>query len=310
MEGDWSDPAAHRDDFLESNGVRLNYLDWGGPGPALILLHGAGQNPHFFDDLAPAFSDRFRVVAYARRGHGKSEGKAPYDTGTLTDDLRGLMDGLGISRAHLAGHSMGGNEITRLAGTYPDRVDRVVYLDAAYDMADPEFGAAIHSFPPHLRAGWPASALTSLDAFRAYHSRILPSVTDPRRVEAWMRDGIDVQPDGSVRMRTSDGVGQAFVAAMSEPRDYTRVHAPALAIFSESFEDLHHGDPTWIAENVEWNQKYIVPYREKSIARIRRELANVEVLNLPGTHDDLIFTCREAVVGSIRKFLAGSTASG
>lgn len=306
MKDGWSDPAAHKNVFANVNGIRLNYLDWGGSGPALVLLHGAGQNPHYFDDLAPAFADRFRVVAYARRGHGKSEAKAPYDTPTLTEDLRGLLDHLGVSRAHLAGHSMGGNEITRMAGTHPERVDRIVYLDAAYDMADPEFASAIQAFPPHLRAGWPASALSSLDAFRAYARALLPSVPDLRRTEAWIREDIEIQLDGSIRMTTRDGVRPTFVAAMSEPRDYTRVRVPTLAIFSASFEDLQHGDPAWVAENVEWNQKHIAPWREKSIERVRREIANVKILNLPGTHDDLVFTCREQVVTAMERFLLGS----
>lgn len=99
----WSDPAAHKSGFVTANGVRLHYLDWGGSGPPLILIHGLGENPHYFDDLAPAFTDRFRVVAYARRGHGQSDAKGPYDTATLTEDLRALMNGLGIAKAHLAG---------------------------------------------------------------------------------------------------------------------------------------------------------------------------------------------------------------
>ena len=70
------------------NGVRLHYLDWGGAGPPLILIPGFGDTPHCFDDLAPALSDRYRVVAYARRGHGRSEAKSPYDTDTLVEDLR------------------------------------------------------------------------------------------------------------------------------------------------------------------------------------------------------------------------------
>src|ERR1700730_16949736 len=67
----WSDTSPHKSGFVTANGVRLNYLDWGGSGPALILVHGLGDNPHHFDDLALAFTDRFRVVAYARRGHGQ-----------------------------------------------------------------------------------------------------------------------------------------------------------------------------------------------------------------------------------------------
>src|SRR5262245_25316458 len=87
----WSDAAAHKIAFITANGVRLQYLDWGGSGPALILIHGYGDNPHIFDDIAPAFTDRFRVIAYARRGHGQSEAKGPYDMATLTEDLRGVM---------------------------------------------------------------------------------------------------------------------------------------------------------------------------------------------------------------------------
>ena len=310
MKDDWVDPANHRNDFANANGIRLNYLDWGGSGPALIFLHGAGQNPHYFDDLAPAFTGRFRVVAYARRGHGKSEAKEPYDTATLTEDLRGLMDDLGISRAHLVGHSMGGNEITRMAGAHPERVDRVVYLDAAYDMADPDFAAALQAFPPHLRVGWPPSALTSFEAFQAYGQALLPAVKDLRRTEAWVREDIEIQTDGSVRMIPRGGLRPAFVAAMAEPRDYTRIRVPTLAIFSASFEDVEHGDPAWIAENLEWNQKWIAPWREKSIARVRREIPHAEILHLPGAHDDLVFTCREQLVAAMERFLLDSEAPG
>jgi alpha-beta hydrolase superfamily lysophospholipase len=69
----WSDFSPHKSGFVTVNGVRLNYLDWGGSGPTLILLHGFGDNPHLYDDFAPAFTDRFRVIAYARRAEGDSE---------------------------------------------------------------------------------------------------------------------------------------------------------------------------------------------------------------------------------------------
>ena len=54
----WSDLSPHRTGFVAANGIRLNYLDWGGSGPVLILIHGLRNNPHFFDDFAPAFTDR------------------------------------------------------------------------------------------------------------------------------------------------------------------------------------------------------------------------------------------------------------
>jgi hypothetical protein len=71
--------------FVNVNGVRLQYLDWGGSGAALIFIHGLGDSPHAFDDIARAFRDRFRTIAYARRGHGRSQAKGPYDHATLTE---------------------------------------------------------------------------------------------------------------------------------------------------------------------------------------------------------------------------------
>lgn len=139
----WVDTSPHKEGFVAANGITLEYLDWGGAGEVLILLHGSGDNPHVFDDLAPAFIDRFRVIAYARRGHGRSEARPPYDTATLTEDLRGLMDALRIPKASLAGWSLGGNEITAMAGSYPERVDKLVYLDGGYDWADPRLQRGI-----------------------------------------------------------------------------------------------------------------------------------------------------------------------
>jgi 3-oxoadipate enol-lactonase len=64
------------------------------------------------------------------RRHGHSDAKGPFDTKTRTEDLRGLMDSLGIAKAHLAGWSLGGNDITAMAGAHPERVGSIVYLDA------------------------------------------------------------------------------------------------------------------------------------------------------------------------------------
>jgi pimeloyl-ACP methyl ester carboxylesterase len=301
--GDWTDQSPHRPLFVEANGARLQCLDWGGSGPNLILIHGANGSPHLFDDLAPALTDGFRVVAYARRGHGKSDPKGPFDTATLTEDLRGVMDSFGISRAHLAGHSMGGNEITAMAGTHPEYVDRIVYLDAGYDWADPRIAEGLSSLPPHL-AETPADVMASMEAYRADFWRSFPALNDSAPFEGWMRDTVQVEPDGSLRATMSDAVGEALVAALfSERRNYTRVHAPALAIYSDSFWDIRHGDPAHVAANLAWEQKYVVEFRADSIDRIRRELPGVEIVRLSGTHPDLVFTCQPEILAWLRRFL-------
>jgi pimeloyl-ACP methyl ester carboxylesterase len=270
----------------------------------LILVHGFQANPHFFDDLAGAFSGRFRVVAYARRGHGESEAKEPYDTATLTEDLRGLMDGLGIDKADLAGWSMGGNEITAMAGLHPARVGRIVYLDAAYDWSDPAFAAAFQNLPAVYQR-LPAGAMASLDAWREFERRLwFPALRDMGRLEGYIRGTVVVQPDGSVRAAMSESATQAVAASLfSGGRDYKRVQCPALAIYPESLLDVRHWDSAQAAENLAWEQKYMAPFRRASVERVRRELGGVEIVNVAGTHMDFLFTAREQVVGAMRRFL-------
>ncbi len=304
----WSDPSPHTPGFVTANGVRLEYLDWGGTGPALILLHGSGDNAHVFDDLAPAFTDRFHVLAYSRRGHGLSAAKSPYDTVTLTEDLRGFMEALGIAKASLVGWSLGGNEITTMAALYPERVARLVYLDAGYDWADPEYKRAFEAYPPRL-LDTPATAMASLDAYRSYEKAVdYTQLDDMRRVEAYLRESVVIQPDGSVQPRISKDVTDALTAALwtNPRRDYTRVSSPVLAIYAESMIDLKVADRDRRADALAWERGYMAPFRAKSIARVRRELPNVRVLSVPGAHDSFFLTSRERVVKAMRRFLNGS----
>lgn len=302
----WTDLSVHKSAFVTANGIRLHYLDWGGSGPALILIHGYGDNPHVFDDLAPAFTDRFRVIAYAQRAHGDSEAKEPYDNATLTEDLRGFMDSLGIAKADLAGWSMAGNQITAMAGDHPERVNRIVYLDGAYDWGDPNFAAAFQSFPIDLSP--PASALNSLEAYRAYQSSVwFPALKDMSRVEAYVRDLVVVQSNGNVKIRMSDSAAQLVASTLlTYRRDYSKVHSPALVIYAETFGDVHLGEPSQRAKNLAWEQKYMAPFRTASTERVRRELPSAEIVKVPGTHMDFLFTSRDQVVGAMRKFLSES----
>lgn len=301
---EWADPSPHTSGFVTANGVRLNYLDWGGTGPALILIHGFGDNPHAFDGLAPAFTDRFRVLAYARRGHGRSEARGPFDMATLTEDLRQFMDSLGIERAHLVGWSMGGNEITWMAGTHPDRVGRLVYFDAGYDWGDPAVQAAFAAFPVPFNPA--PEDLVSLEAFRAHHLDLwFPAVADPSGMEAYVRDLVDVLPDGSVRLRMGDSTFNAIAAELfGTRRDYTAIRAPALSIYSETFFDVTAAEPAQRALNLAWEREHFTPFRNASMERIRSELPGVEVLTVPGTHADFVITAREQVVAAMRRFLA------
>ena len=103
----------------------------GGSGPALLLLHGYPQNHHCWAGLAPRFADRFDVIVPDLRGYGESdappddEAHTVYAKRAMAADLVGLMDALGIERAHVLGHDRGARVAYRMALDHPGRVDRL-----------------------------------------------------------------------------------------------------------------------------------------------------------------------------------------
>jgi pimeloyl-ACP methyl ester carboxylesterase len=118
---------------LDVRGLRLHFLESGGPGaPALVFLHGGAAHAHWFDKVTPAFADRFHVIALDQRGHGQSQWAEPpaYGTQDFTGDLLELMDRLGWARMTVIGHSMGGHNAMTFAAWHPDRVSALVIIDS------------------------------------------------------------------------------------------------------------------------------------------------------------------------------------
>jgi pimeloyl-ACP methyl ester carboxylesterase len=137
--------------FVTVNGVRLHYLDWGGAGEALLFLTSLGGTAGDFQPLAINLTDRFHVLGLTRRGQGQSDKpSAGYDTSTLVEDIKSFLDAMNIKRVTLIGYSVAGNEETGFATLYPQRVIKLVYLDAAYDLAEnAELGRKAHlNLPP------------------------------------------------------------------------------------------------------------------------------------------------------------------
>lgn len=299
--------------FVETNGVRLQYLDWGGTGPALILIHGLGDNAYAFDDFAPAFTDRYHVIAYARRGSGSSDVKGPYDLVTLTEDLRGLMDALRIQKANLVGWSAGGDEITSFAADYPDRVNRIIYLDAVYDFTDPDFHAAVDALPLGFFR-WPADAMSSPQAYLAYSRAFsYPEFdgSDMKRIEANLLAKVVVQSNGTLKERTPKSVIDALYAAIykNEQRQYSKVHCPALAFVADSLYDLNIADPKRRDAVVAFEEHYWRPFQAKSLGHAEREFSNLKVVKINGAHGNFIFTHRDEVVEVMQRFLEDHSTS-
>lgn len=98
-----------------------------GTGPALLLLHGNGEDHTYFIHQTACFSAAYRVIAIDTRGHGQSpRGEAPFTIAQFARDLLDFMDAMGLDKAHILGFSDGGNIALAFALAHPDRVDRLI----------------------------------------------------------------------------------------------------------------------------------------------------------------------------------------
>jgi pimeloyl-ACP methyl ester carboxylesterase len=102
------------------SGLRLHYLDWGGSGRPLILLHGLASSCRIWDFTAPLLAEHFHVFAVDQRGHGLSDKPSSYTFADANADLAGFIEKLGLERPVIAGHSWGGCIAVQLAADYPD----------------------------------------------------------------------------------------------------------------------------------------------------------------------------------------------
>ncbi|TAK54580.1 MAG: alpha/beta fold hydrolase, partial [Dehalococcoidia bacterium] len=125
---DWDDvPKPGR--LIDIDGYRVHYVERG-DGPVVVLVHGFGGQTANYAQLMPLLAADHHVIAVDLKGYGYSERNAIAGL-SATDQvamLRRLLDELGVSRAVLVGHSMGGGIVQRFAATYPDAVEALVLI--------------------------------------------------------------------------------------------------------------------------------------------------------------------------------------
>jgi 2-hydroxy-6-oxonona-2,4-dienedioate hydrolase len=117
-----------------------------GAGPPFILMHGTGGHLEAFARNLRALGGEYRVIAYDYPGHGWTTTTGhDLEIGDYVEHLTGLMDVLGIDRAHLSGESLGGWVAVKFAAQNPGRVDRLVLNTPGGTMATPEVMERIRS---------------------------------------------------------------------------------------------------------------------------------------------------------------------
>jgi 3-oxoadipate enol-lactonase len=127
---------------IKSNGVTFNCVVEGREGaPWITFSHALANNLTLWDDSVALLQDRFRILRYDHRGHGKSQPMAgPYTFPMLIDDVLGIWDALDIKQSHWVGLSIGGMIGYGLGIHHPGRVETIVACDSRPD-APPDYAA-------------------------------------------------------------------------------------------------------------------------------------------------------------------------
>lgn len=303
----WVDPSPHHVSFVEvEKDVRLEVLDWGGSGRPLVLLAGAGNTAHVFDDFAPKLTGEYHVYGITRRGFGASAySGSDYAADRLGDDVLAVLDSLKLTKPVLVGHSLGGEELSSIANRYPNRVAGLVYLDAAYFYAfDNGKGATANDLrqvhPPQPPTAGPDD-MASFGTLAKWFSRTR-GVPLP---ESELRQLYDSTPDGHVgKRRFPPGVaaiGTGF-------KKYATIAVPALVIFA-----IPHDQGPWIKASTDPAVQQAAKDSEALETSLTERQAKAVEEGVPTAHvvriafaNHLIFLSNQAdVLREMRKFLSG-----
>lgn len=114
---------------IKTNGIEINY-EIAGEGPWVTLSHSLACNLHMWDDQMAVLTKKYKVLRFDTRGHGQSSAPpGPYTLEQMADDVKGLLDALGIKQTHWVGLSMGGMIGETFALKYPGVFRSMVLAD-------------------------------------------------------------------------------------------------------------------------------------------------------------------------------------
>jgi non-heme chloroperoxidase len=321
-QGAWRDPSKHQVKFITvDQDVQLEVLDWGGSGRAIVLITGSGNTAHVFDDFAPKLSDCCHVYGVTRRGFGMaSRPPTGYDDQRLADDVLRVLEALQLDHPVLAGHSMGGGELTTIGRQHSDRISGLIYLDATADpagdpsMSDAEFVATEKKLPDALRRGGPATDRSSIGAFQASQRRAKHGAFP----ESEVRETITVLPDGRLgQYKASTREINLAIGRGQIKRDYSNIRVPVLAFIDYPWPpDDPPGSATMFVNDLEYQpanddeRAAIIAYVrvnrrrvDQRSANLKRGVANAEVIDLP-LAGHYVFLTREAeVLSGMHRFM-------
>jgi len=295
------------DGQVHIDGMKLHYRDYGGEGNLMVFVHSFFMTPHVYDELAPHFTDRYRVLAMSKRWHGTSDTTdLDFDLDTLASDIAGFIDHFTDDPAVVVGWASAGLELPRLARLRPDLVRALVFANAVW---------ASMPLPPGLPR-WPPTG-NSVDS-------VYPSL---EAAAQHLGPGMNIRSssallgvlDGNL-YRREDGMyawlppfftraADRFVAYYDSSAVYDGMAVPVLAIqadYSNAMAaDLEaRGFPRdTIDLALRWAREYDLVSRKKGIEALLAAVADAEVVTLDDVNHNFVIDNPDVVARVINDFL-------
>jgi len=301
------DTSPHKSDFVNVNGINLHYLDWGGKGDTLIFLTGLGSSSHDFDRIAPRFTDQFRVLALTRRGNGESDHpKIGYDIDILIDDILDLMDALRIEKAILAGHSFAGVELTRFTEKYPERVSKLIYLDAVYDpkgMSEVLKNSPVNSIqPPNGK-----TEFSTVDEYVEYLKDLRPDLANLWNEIFDVTVMLDLEKNANgnfIEKDTSNIARQMLESVATYDPQHANIKVPVLRFeaHSDPVRPSYFTDEQRKAAD-DFHHDQWIPFARTVTARFKKEIPQAKIIEIPNGHHYCFISHEDFVYEEMRKFL-------
>jgi esterase len=223
---------------VAGDGLDLAYREWGKDGGGrlpLVLLHGLTGHGDDWGPVAARLAQHRRVIALDARGHGASEwsADAAYAGDAHFADVATALDALDVQRCALAGYSMGGGVAILTAGALPERVARLVVVDAYPAPEMTEGSRRIAEIVAGISGDLPAARSGSLDEYHPPRPSFDPAIAlkiaeelaggEARRLDLWPLWEAVCCPALVVRGALSDVLPASLAEEMLARQPYARL---------------------------------------------------------------------------------------
>ncbi|MBI5966047.1 MAG: alpha/beta fold hydrolase [Chloroflexi bacterium] len=240
----------------QSNGIEL-YYEIQGAGQPLVLISGLGYPLWQWHKMVPFLAEHFQVITFDNRGVGQSDKPAgPYTAQMLAADTAGLLDALGIEKAIIAGHSMGGFIAQAMALDFPQKVAKLI-------LCSTNFGGP-HHVPVTAEAMKVLTDVTS-DALTRFKNGLSVSTApdwsekNPEMIEEWVKwriaNPIDPAP---YQAQLAIGLGLLTEAAAFEDK-LPRLNVPTLILFGAHDKVVPPENASLLVEKISGSKVAILP---------------------------------------------------